>query len=129
MQPTSFSRLPDAELDVMQALWRHTAPMRPAQVLEALRGKRNWTLSTVQVLLTRLAEKGFVTLSCEKRFHYYTPAVSEEAYRIGETKSFLERMHGGSVSSLMATLVESRGLSEAELDEIARILHRGVKGE
>lgn len=122
MNQTNFTRLPDAELDVMQALWQAGEPRRPSQLLEALRGKRNWSLSTIQVLLTRLHEKGFVTLTCEKRFHYYAPAVGEEAYRVGETQSFLERMHGGSVKSLMAALVECNGISADDLDEIARML-------
>lgn len=128
MHTTPFSRLPDAELDVMQALWQAGEPRRPSQLLEALHGKREWSLSTMQVLLTRLHEKGFVTLSCEKRFHYYAPAVSEEAYRIGETRSFLERMHGGSIKSLVAALVECDGLSADDLDEIAAILEH-AKGE
>lgn len=122
MTPTTFTRLPDAELDVMQALWQAGEPTRPSQLLEALRGKRDWSLSTVQVLLTRLHEKGFVTLTCEKRFHYYAPAVGEEEYRVGETKSFLERMHGGSVRSLMAALVECNGITTDDLDEIAHML-------
>ena len=124
MTPTTFTRLPDAELDVMQALWQAGEPTRPSQLLEALRGKRDWSLSTVQVLLTRLHEKGFVTLTCEKRFHYYAPAVGEEEYRVGETKSFLERMHGGSVRSLMAALVECNGITTDDLDEIAHMLDR-----
>lgn len=122
MNQTNFTRLPDAELDVMQALWQAGEPRRPSQLLEALRGKRDWSLSTIQVLLTRLHEKGFVTLTCEKRFHYYAPAVGEEEYRVGETQSFLERMHGGSVKSLMAALVECNGISADDLDEIARML-------
>ena len=117
-----LTRLPDAELDVMQALWQAETAQRPSQILATLQGKRDWTLSTVQVLLTRLHEKGFVTLNCEKRFHYYAPAVSENDYRIDETQSFLERMHGGSVKSLMAALVECRGITAADLDDIARML-------
>ncbi len=124
----TFVRLPDAELDVMQVLWQAGEPRRPSQLLDALRGKRDWSLSTIQVILGRLEEKGFVTLICEKRFHYYLPAVEEEAYRVGETRSFLDRMHGGSVRSLMAALVECRGVSADDLDEIARILNE-KKGE
>ena len=124
MNPTTFTRLPDAELDVMQALWQAGRPTRPSQLLEALRDKRDWSLSTLQVLLTRLHEKGFVTLTCEKRFHYYAPAVGEAEYRVGETRSFLERRHGGSVKSLMAALVECRGITADDLDEIAHMLDR-----
>lgn len=124
MSQTTFTRLPDAELDVMQALWQADGPTRPSQLLSALQGKRDWSLSTLQVLLSRLHEKGFVTLTCEKRFHYYAPAIGEEEYRIGETRSFLERMHGGSVKSLMAALVECRGITADDLDEIAHMLDR-----
>ncbi len=128
MDNTTFTRLPDAELDVMQALWHAEGAQRPSELRAALADRHDWSLSTIQVLLGRLHEKGFVTLSHEKRFCYYAPAVDEETYRVGETHSFLERLHGGSVRSLMAALVECRGIDESDLDEITRMLETRKEG-
>ena len=55
MPKKTLERLPEAELDVMLALWTHTQPVRTARLLEDLADKA-WSLSTLKVLLGRLAE-------------------------------------------------------------------------
>ena len=55
MPKKPLEKLPEAELDVMLALWTHTQPVRTARLLEDLADKA-WSLSTRKVLLGRLAE-------------------------------------------------------------------------
>ena len=115
-------RLPDAELEVMQALWAQRAyPVSSAEVMEALEGRR-WRLSTLLKLLSRLEERGFVARKKEGRGNLYTPLVSRQDYLAAESRSFLERVHGGSLPSLVAALVESRAVSEADIAELEEIL-------
>ena len=55
-----LERLPDAELEVMQALWaQKTYPAASGELMEALAGKR-WRMPTLLKLLSRLEERGFV---------------------------------------------------------------------
>ena len=57
-----MERLPDAELEVMQALWRQEKyPVSSAALMEELAGRR-WLRSTLLNLLSRLDERGFVKL-------------------------------------------------------------------
>ncbi len=124
MSVKKFGRLPDAELDVMLVLWGQQVPMKTAEIFQALEQKKGWSMSTVQALLTRLTERGFVTVQKKERLKYYTPIISEEAYRSQETSTFLERLHGNSWKSLLMTLVRNHEMSESDLAEIAEIIRK-----
>lgn len=55
----ALTRLPDAELEVMQALWAlDTYPAHTADI--AARLERDWKAPTLLKLLSRLEERGFV---------------------------------------------------------------------
>ncbi len=115
-------RLPDAELEVMQALWAEKAyPVSSLDIMEGLAGKK-WQLATLIKLLSRLEERGFVRREKEGRNNYYTPLVGREDYLAAESRSFLERLHGGSLPSLVAALVESHAVSEQDVAELAELL-------
>lgn len=117
-------RLPDAELEVMQALWgRKVYPVSSVEIMEGLEEKK-WQLATLIKLLSRLEERGFVRREKEGRNNHYTPLVGREDYLAAESRSFLERLHGGSLPSLVAALVESRAISEADVEELAGILRQ-----
>ena len=89
-----ISRLPDAELEVMQALW--AVPEYPARTSDlAARLDRDWKAPTLLKLLSRLEERGFVRGEKEGRSNGYTPLVNRPDYLAAESRSFLERVHGG----------------------------------
>ena len=122
-----ISRLPDAELEVMQALWAVPEyPARTSDLMEHLRGK-HWRLPTLLKLLSRLEERGFVRGEKEGRSNGYTPLVNRPDYLAAESRSFLERVHGGSLSSLMAALYPEKELSREDIAELERILEKGGK--
>ena len=119
-----MQRLPDAELEVMQALWAQKVyPVSSAEIMEGLGGKR-WRLATLLKLLSRLEERGFVRREKEGRSNLYSPLAGREDYLAAESRSFLERLHGGSLPSLVAALVESHAISEADVEELADILRK-----
>ena len=119
----SIRRLPDAELEVMQALWR-CEPPAPRQEIEAhLAETHPMAQTTVLTLLSRLAERGMVTVTREGRRSLYTPAVSREDYLAAQSRTFFEKLCGGSVSAFAAALCQS-GISEADLKELRELLER-----
>ena len=121
---TELSRLPDAELEVMQALWQAAPyPAHTAAITEHL--NRNWKAPTLLKLLSRLEGRGFVRALKEGRVNLYTPLVEREDYLRFESRSFLSRLHGGSLSSLVAALYPDTNLTDEDLSELERIL----KGE
>ena len=113
-----LERLPDAELEVMQALWaQKTYPAASGELMEALAGKR-WRMPTLLKLLSRLEERGFVRRDKDGRSNRYTPLVRREDYLAAESREFLQKLHGGSLPSLVASLYDSRAIGKAELQEL-----------
>ena len=122
-----YVRLPDAELEVMQALWAQKEyPASSGELREHLQGK-HWRLPTLRKLLSRLEERGFVAREKDGRANLYSPLVKEADYLAAESRSFLERVHGGSLSSLMAALYPEKELSREDIAELERILEKGGK--
>lgn len=119
-----LEKLPDAELDVMLALWRYRSPVRTSQILGDVRDARNWSVSTLKVLLGRLADKGFVEVTRQGRFTLYRALVSEADYRRQETQGLLKRYYKNSVKSMIAALVEEETLSGEELSELEELIRK-----
>ena len=118
------ARLPDAELEVMKALW--SLERYPAHTGEiAARLDKSWKAPTLLKLLSRLEDRGFVAGTKEGRVNGYTPLVEERDYLARESRSFLERVHGGSLSSLVASLYPEVSLTQEDLAALERILEKG----
>ncbi|MGE4485771.1 MAG: BlaI/MecI/CopY family transcriptional regulator [Oscillospiraceae bacterium] len=122
METEKIDRLPDAELDVMLVLWNAHEPMKTSAILEVLNREKNWSMSTLQALLSRLSDRGFVRAETLSRLKYYSPAVREEEYRIKETKSFLKKLHGNSFKSLVLSLIDGDAIDGDDLEEIETML-------
>ena len=73
MAHTEYRRLPDAELEVMQALWACEGPASRADIQDKLAPGRSMAPTTLLTLLARLGEKGFVQAEKEGRAARYTP--------------------------------------------------------
>lgn len=119
-----YEKLPEAELDVMLALWRHTAPVRTAVLLAELNEEHTWTLPTLKVLLGRLVEKGYVEVTRDGRFTLYRALLQERAYRRGETHSLARRFYQGSVKTMVAQLVQEEGLTAQDIRELEELLKK-----
>ena len=121
----TIRRLPDAELEVMQAIWACTAPVARTEIEEILFKTHPMAMTTLLTLLTRLHEKGFITIEKSGRRSYYTPKVSQEDYLASQSKSFVEKLCGGSMSAFATALCNS-GLTKEELAELRDMLERGT---
>ena len=65
-------RLPDTELEVMKALWA-SGPDTPRAALDQALAAFQWSPNTINTYLTRLMEKGFVSVRREGKSNRYTP--------------------------------------------------------
>jgi predicted transcriptional regulator len=124
----SAPHLANAELAVMDVLWdsgRATA----RQVREQLYPDQKNQHGTVQRLLQRLEDKGFVERDDDLPVHLFTPTLSREAYASSQLESLAQRLTGGSLAPIMTQLVEQKRLSPSEIDRLRHILdEEGDKG-
>ena len=118
----SVRRLPDAELEVMQAVWDCEIPATRAAIQEKL-ASHPMALTTLLTLLTRLAEKGFLDIQKQGRGNCYTPTVSRQDYLASQSRRFLDQLFGGSLTAFANALCDS-GLSQEELQELRTLLER-----
>lgn len=121
----SMRRLPDAELEVMQAIWACEAPVARTDIEEILFKTHPMAMTTLLTLLSRLAEKGFVRIEKIGRSSRYTPLVSQEDYLSAQSRRFVHKLCGGSISTFAAALCNS-GLTKEELTELREMLERGT---
>lgn len=121
----NIRRLPDAELEVMQAVWACDSPAARTDIEEILYKTHPMAMTTLLTLLTRLSEKGFITIEKNGRRSYYTPCISQEEYLASQSKTFVEKLCGGSIS-MFATALCNSGLTKEELSELRDMLERGT---
>lgn len=114
-------RLPDAELEVMKALWQAEEPLTRAQ-LEQVLTANGWAGTTLLTLLSRLEDKGYVARQREGRGYRYTAVLTRREYLPVESRSALGRMFAGSARNLVAAMAETHDLTDADIDELADYL-------
>lgn len=117
-------RLGDAELEIMMVLWYSTQPVTSNYILEQLQGKRKWGLSTLMTSLARLSEKGFVSCDRTTRTNLYSALVAEEEYKVQESKSFLEKLYGNSLQSLVTNLYSNKVIDNTDIKELQEYLRQ-----
>lgn len=118
----SIRRLPDGELEVMQAVWDCQPPVSRHALEEKLGGVHAPT--TVLTLLSRLAEKGFLAVDKQGRGNVYTPLVTRQDYLAAQSRRFLDTLCRGSLGVFAAALCDS-GLSKEDIEELRALLDKG----
>ena len=120
---SGIRRLPDAELEVMQALWACNMPAARSDIEEVLFKTHPMAMTTLLTLLTRLSDKGFISIEKNGRKSYYSPMVTKEDYLASQSRNFFEKLCGGSLSIFANALCDS-GLTKEELAELRALLEQ-----
>lgn len=115
--------LSDSEWKLMNRLWEQS-PRTIMELTASLKEDTGWSKNTVITMLSRLEAKGAVRHQEGARAKQYFPAVERQAAARAETESFLSKVYGGSLGLMVSNLVESRGLSAADIAELSAILEK-----
>ncbi len=113
-----LQRLPDAELEVMLIIWESGQSVNSEYLMNKLQGIKNWKRTTLLKLLERLCARGYLSCDRSGKVNLYSPLVSEKDYLEYESKSFIKRLHHGSLRSLVASLYDGNAISKEDLKEI-----------
>jgi BlaI family transcriptional regulator, penicillinase repressor len=116
-------KISESEWLVMKKIWGDN-PVTANAIVESLSGSTTWSPKTIKTLLNRLVKKKAVGYEASGREYQYFPTIEEAVLVKEESRSFLKRVFGGTIKPLLATLVESEDLSEAEIEELKRILEK-----
>lgn len=117
-----MNKLPDAEFDIMKVVWANDPPITTNIIMQQLGNEKEWKAQTVISLMLRLVERGFLRTEKNGKERTYFPLISKEDYLKVETGDFMERYHGNSFTSLVATLYDGDKLKDSDLDQLAKWL-------
>lgn len=119
----SIRKLPDTELEVMQAIWKCEVPVSRSEINNQIKDTHPMASTTLLTLLTRLSEKGFIRIEKVTRSSLYYPLISREDYLAAQSQRFFKKLCGGNISTFANALCDS-GLTKEELAELRDLLER-----
>ena len=115
-------KLGEAELEIMQVIWESDKPVTSNYILKELQGSRKWQLSTLMTSLARLVDKGFAACDRSTGSNLYTSVISENEYKTGASKHFLEKLYRNSIQNMVATLYSNRAIKKSDVEELRKFL-------
>ena len=122
MKAILADKISDSELEVMKVLWRAGDALPVTVIREALQKSRSWEATTVKTLVNRLVSKGVIRQE-KRNVFYYSPLISEAEYNSWATGDLIQRLYNGSARDLVAALVQSNGLTQADVEELRRMFN------
>ena len=123
-----FRGISAAELSVLEALWK--APGAPNELQERLaRNGPEWAYTTVQTLLHRLLEKGFVERKRVGVAQIYSAAVDRDELLARHVSDLATRFCEGAMSPLLLSLVKTHRFSKGELARFRALLDEGTNAK
>jgi BlaI family penicillinase repressor len=122
--------LANAELAVMELLWQNerltARDIRERLYPDATKAQHG----TVQRLLQRLEDKGYVERDRSLFVHLFSAAISRQAYAGQQLESLANKLTAGSFAPLITHLIEHKKISRDEIDRIRVLLDsRGSEAE
>jgi predicted transcriptional regulator len=117
----SSPRLTDAELRLMDIIWKH-APVSVQGVVDALPPELDLAYSTVLTTMRILEEKGYLRHTKEGRAFVYHPVIQREDASRSALKYVLDRFFGNKPELLVQNILGDKDISTNELARLKRLI-------
>ncbi|HQA58157.1 MAG TPA: BlaI/MecI/CopY family transcriptional regulator [Acetivibrio sp.] len=114
-------KLFDSELKLMEMVWENE-PVSAKELSIIASERIGWNKNTTYTVIKKLVEKKMIHRS-EPGF-ICTSLISKDDVRKAETEGLIKRLYNGSKKALFSALIEDETLSEAELDELRKMLEK-----
>jgi BlaI family transcriptional regulator, penicillinase repressor len=114
----------ETELSLLQLLWDQ-GPATIRRLTELLYpGGSASHYATVQKLLERLEDKGYVRRDRSSMTHVFDTRIGRDQYIGGQMRAMADRLCGGSLTPLLTHLLQAERLSAEERRELRRLLNQ-----
>ena len=112
-----------AETEILRLVWQlNEATVQ--QIFDRLPPGRNISYNTVQTLLCRLEQKGYLNRRLEGKAHVFFPVVKREDVIKRTIREFVDRLLGGDPRPLVQFLVEDGKIDEEDIKELRRLIKK-----
>ena len=116
------SQITETELAILDVLWdRGSATVR--EIVEAIYGEHKASLhATINSLIDRLRQKGYLACDDSGFAHRYSVAVSRETLVGDSLQDLADRHFSGAAMPLLLTLIDRVKLSRKDREAIRKII-------
>ncbi len=120
---TELPTISDAELEILQVLWRDS-PLPADAIIQHLQQRRDAHPRTIKTLINRLLKKNAIGFHEKNRKYHYYPLVDKVDFYSHKTDSFLQRFFDGQLTPLVSFFSEEKKLSEEDLKELKSLIEK-----
>lgn len=100
-------------------LWEHE-PIRSMELAKLCREKLDWSKTTTYTVIKRLSERGVI----RNENAIVSSIISKEEAQMSELEELMDKKFENSLPAFIAAFGRRQALSEAEIQEIRRIIER-----
>ena len=100
-------------------LWEHE-PIKSMELAKLCKEKLDWSKTTTYTVIKRLCDRGVIT----NENTMVRALISKEEAQVGELEELLDKKFEGSLPAFIAAFGRRQSLSDAEIEEIRRIIQR-----
>lgn len=119
--------LSPAETEILRLLWQLESGT-VKNVFEQLPPSRKIVYATVQTLLRRLEQKGYVTHKQKGKAYVFMPTAQPNEVIKRTVGDFVDRLFGGDPLPLMLHLAEKSGLNEKDVNRLRKLIDKHEPG-
>ena len=100
-------------------LWEHE-PIKSTDLMKLCKEKLEWSKTTTYTVIKRLSERGVI----KNENAIVTSIVSKEEAQQNELEELMDKKFEGSLPAFIAAFGKRQALSDAEIEEIRKIIER-----
>ncbi|MEJ2702039.1 MAG: BlaI/MecI/CopY family transcriptional regulator [Sedimentisphaerales bacterium] len=114
------------ETEILRLVWR-LKEATVQEVREQLPADRTLAYNTVQTLLSRLEQKGYLRHRDKGRAHVFSPRVEPQEVIKTTVREFLGRLFGGDPKPLVQFLAEDGKIDEEDIKRLRQLIDKRRK--
>ena len=115
MSPKIF----ESEYRFCLILWEHE-PIKSTDLAKLCKEKLEWSKTTTYTVIKRLSERGVI----KNENAVVTSIISKEEAQQSELEELMDKKFEGSLPAFIAAFGKRQALSDAEIEEIRKIIER-----
>jgi predicted transcriptional regulator len=112
-----------AQREIMELVWQR-GEVTVSEVRDALAGRRELARNTVQTMMVRLEERGWLRHREDGRTFVYSANRPRTASLGARVAQMVDRLFAGSPEEMVTALIEYRGLTAGEAERIRQMIER-----
>ena len=113
-------------MEIMNIVWDHPETTL-GEIWRELHDRRKIARNTIQTLLTRLVEKGWLAYRAEGKVFHYRAAVPRQSTMKHVVSRLVETAFNGSAEGLVMALLESQELQDDEVERIRALIEKAQR--